>query len=186
MSFVARLGRDSDPLPSGMMQIVHKELRGVRTSRAPLESRQSRGTSIVTGTEIALTSHPTENIMITSLLVARVFCAIFVLVGLLGFVPNPIVSPNGLFAVNAMHNLVHLLTGAAFLAGAQFGYARQTTISIGVYYVAVTLIGFLTKSDMMLGLIHINVADRWLHAGLAVAILSAGVLFTSSPRAAAH
>lgn len=124
--------------------------------------------------------------MITPLLIARVFGATFVLVGLLGFVPNPIVSPDGLFGVNAMHNLVHLLTGAAFLAGAQFGYARQTTIGIGIYYVAVTLIGFLTTSDMMLGLIHINVADRWLHAGLAAAILSAGILFTSSPSAAAE
>jgi len=186
MSFVARLSRDFGPLPIEMMQIVHKELRGVRTSRASLASRPSRATSITTGIESARNSHSTENIMITPLLVARVFGAIFVLVGLLGFVPNPIVSPDGLFAVNTMHNLVHLLTGAAFLAGAQFGYARKTTIGIGIYYVAVTLIGFLTKSDMMLGLIHINVADRWLHAGLAVAILSAGLLFTSSPRAAAH
>ena len=186
MSYGVYLGREFGPLPIGMMQIVHKELRGVRTSPASLASRQSRATSITTGAQSARNSHPTQNVMITPLLVARVFCAIFVLVGLLGFIPNPIVAPDGLFAVNAMHNLVHLLTGAAFRAGAQFGYPRQTTIGIGVYYVAVTLIGFLTKSDMMLGLIHINVADRWLHAGLAIAILSAGVLFTSSPRAAAH
>jgi len=36
MSFVARLSRDFGPLPIEMMQIVHKELRGVRTSRASL------------------------------------------------------------------------------------------------------------------------------------------------------
>jgi hypothetical protein len=169
-----------------MMQNVQMELRGVRTSRSRIASRKSRGTSIITETEIAQNGHSTENIIITSLLVARVFGATFVLAGLFGFVPNSVVSPDGLFAVNAMHNLVHILTGVAFLAGAQIGYARKTTIGIGVYYVAVTLIGFLTRGDMLLGLIHINDADRWLHAGLAVAILSAGIIFKSSPRAAAH
>lgn len=106
----------------------------------------------------------------------QVFGAVFLLVGILGFVPNPIVSPNGVFVVNTMHNLVHLLTGAAFFAGVHFGYPRQTTFGIGVYYVGVAVIGFMTKSDMMLGLIHINTADRWLHLGLAVAILAAGAV----------
>lgn len=112
--------------------------------------------------------------MIKSKNIALLFGATFLAVGLLGFTPNPLVSPTGVFVVNGMHNLVHLLTGAAFLAGVFFGYPRQTTVGIGVYYVAVALIGFFTKSDMMLGLIHINAADRWLHAGLAVAILAAG------------
>lgn len=114
--------------------------------------------------------------MINAKNIALLFGVIFLAVGVLGFVPNPLVSPTGVFVVNGMHNLVHLLTGAAFLAGAYFGYARQTTIGIGVYYVAVALIGFITKGDMMLGLIHINAADRWLHAGLAVAILTAGFI----------
>jgi hypothetical protein len=43
--------------------------------------------------------------------------SVFVLVGFLGFVPNPIVSPEGMFQTNAMHNLVNLLNGAAFLFG---------------------------------------------------------------------
>ena len=114
--------------------------------------------------------------MINAKNIALLLGATFVAVGILGFVPNPLVSPTGVFVVNTMHNAVHLLTGAAFLLGVYFGYPRQTTIGIGAYYVAVALIGFVTKGDMMLGLIHINAADRWLHAGLAVAILAAGLI----------
>ena len=42
----------------------------------------------------------------------------FVAVGIFGFVPNPLVSSDGFFVVNAPHNLVHFLTGAAFIFGA--------------------------------------------------------------------
>lgn len=112
--------------------------------------------------------------MLPAKLITNVFGVTFILAGLLGFVPNPIVAPDGVFAVNTMHNLVHILTGAAFIAGGTFGFARQTILGIGIAYVAVTVLGILTTSDMLLGLVHINVADRWLHAGLAVAILAAG------------
>ena len=53
--------------------------------------------------------------MITSKNISIAFGVTFVLAGLLGFIPNPLVAPDGIFAVNTMHNLVHLLTGAAFL-----------------------------------------------------------------------
>ncbi|MDH3582374.1 MAG: DUF4383 domain-containing protein [Hyphomicrobiales bacterium] len=123
--------------------------------------------------------------MLPAKLIATLFGVTFILVGLLGFVPNPIVAPDGLFAVNTMHNLVHILTGAGFLAGGHLGYARQTIIGIGVAYVAVTIIGFLTTGNMLLGLVHINEADRWLHAALAVAILAAGYVTTDVKTASA-
>ena len=121
--------------------------------------------------------------MIEAKLLARVLGATFIGVGLLGFVPNPIVSPDGLFAVNTMHNLVHIITGSGFLLGATMGKPRTTVIGIGVAYVAVALLGFLTTGNMLLGIIHINEADRWLHAGLAVVILASG--FLSKQRALA-
>lgn len=100
----------------------------------------------------------------------------FVLAGLLGFVPNPLVAPHGLFAVNLAHNLVHVLTGAVFLAAAlRFpGNADVFIKAVGIGYVVVTIAGFLTSGTMLLGLVHINEADRWLHLGLAVVILAAG------------
>ena len=117
--------------------------------------------------------------MLPSKLLANVFGIVFVLVGILGFIPNPLVSPDGIFAVNTMHNLVHILTGIVFFVGGRMGYARNTVIGVGVAYVAVTVLGFLTpEGSMLLGLVHINEADRYLHAGLAVAFLGAGFLAT--------
>lgn len=114
--------------------------------------------------------------MIDAKLLARVLGATFVATGLLGFVPNPIVSPDGLFAVNTLHNLVHVVTGFVFLIGASMGKSRATILGIGIGYVAVTILGFLTEGHLLLGMIHINEADRWLHAGLAVAILAGGLI----------
>jgi len=37
----------------------------------------------------------------------------------------------------------------------------------------VSALGFVTSGDTMLGLVHINLADRWLHVFLAAAILGA-------------
>lgn len=114
--------------------------------------------------------------MIEAKILARVLGATFIGVGLLGFVPNPLVSPDGIFAVNTMHNLVHIITGAGFLIGSSMGKSRTTILGIGVAYVAVAILGFMTDSHLLLGMIHINEADRWLHAGLAVAILAGGYL----------
>ena len=96
--------------------------------------------------------------------------------GIIGFVPNPIVSAQGIFVVNLMHNVVHILTGVAFLAGGLLGNngGRATILAIGVCYVAVAVVGFLTFGDMLLGMVHINQADRWPHVFLAAGILATG------------
>ena len=106
------------------------------------------------------------------------FGSVFILAGLLGFVPNPLVAPDGFFAVNAMHNLVHLLTGAAFLFGGLLltGKERLTIQVVAGAYVGVAILGFLTSGDMLLGIVRLNEADRWLHVGLALAILTAALI----------
>ena len=107
---------------------------------------------------------------------AIVLGVVFVIVGLLGFVPNPLVSPTGLFVVNTMHNLMHLVSGIVLLAGAftTLG-ARMSMMIVGWAYVAVAIIGFFS-GDMILGIIHQNNADRWLHVFLAAANLGAAYL----------
>ncbi|MDT3685524.1 MAG: hypothetical protein RO009_10845 [Pseudorhodoplanes sp.] len=55
---------------------------------------------------------------ITTKTVALIFGIVFIVGGILGFVPNPLVSPTGIFAVNTAHNLVHLVSEIAILAGA--------------------------------------------------------------------
>jgi hypothetical protein len=110
---------------------------------------------------------------------ALVIGIIFIVVGLLGFVPNPLVSPTGIFAVNTAHNLIHLLTGIVILAGAYstFG-ARNTLLIFGAVYAVVAILGFIpgavTAGNMLLGFIHVNTADKWLHELLSIVILAAG------------
>ena len=44
----------------------------------------------------------------------------------------------------------------------------------GVIYALVAILGFMTPSGMLLGMISNNVADTWLHVILAVAMLFLG------------
>ena len=105
------------------------------------------------------------------------FGSVFVLVGLLGFIPNPIVSSAGIFETNVMHNLVHLFTGAAFLIGGMLveEKAGLTLKTLTGAYFGVALLGFYTEVTMLLGMIHINEADRWLHLALAMAMVVAAI-----------
>ena len=43
--------------------------------------------------------------------ISLIFGVLFVAVGVLGFTPNALVGYEGIFAVNAMHNQVYILTG---------------------------------------------------------------------------
>ncbi len=115
--------------------------------------------------------------MVNSKNLTIIFGSAFILVGLLGFTPNPLVSANGLFEVNAMHNLVHLLTGAAFLFGGVVLHGKEdiTLKAVTAAYFGVTILGFLTSGNTPLGLVHINEADRWLRLGLAIAMLTAAL-----------
>ena len=105
------------------------------------------------------------------------FGVTFVLAGIAGFVPNPVVSSDGIFVVDTTHSLLHILTGAAFLAGGLLlkGAERATIRVLGVVGLALAVLGFMTSGDMLLGMIHINQADRWLHAFLAAGILATGL-----------
>jgi hypothetical protein len=108
---------------------------------------------------------------------AVILGVVFVLVGILGFVPNPLVSPTGLFVVNTNHNLVHLVSGLALLAGAYTDLGASLMLKIvGVIYAVVAILGLVMGGTNLLGLIAVNQADHWLHVVLAVVILAAGFL----------
>lgn len=116
--------------------------------------------------------------MINAKLLATLFGITFVVVGLVGFVPNPIASDGGFFQANWAHNLVHIITGAIFLVGAlKFpGEEKRFVLYSGYFYALVAVLGFVWPGDMLLGFIHINEPDRWLHVGLALAIIFSGLL----------
>lgn len=112
--------------------------------------------------------------------VSLVFGAVFTLVGILGFVPGITTTDVdghqllfGLFMVDGVHNIVHLASGIVGLAAAgSERYAKLYLIGFGAVYALVTLLGFFTNP--VLGFLHVNTADNWLHLVLAVGLLGAG------------
>jgi hypothetical protein len=103
--------------------------------------------------------------------------------GLLGFIPeNPIASsdPEAIFRVNAIHNVVHLLTGALALAiafGTRGEILANATIGFGVLYAAVAVL--LVLDPTLFGLFEdapTNAADHVLHAALAVVSIALGFM----------
>lgn len=97
---------------------------------------------------------------------------VLVAIGALGFVNDPVL---GIFEVDTVHNLVHLLSGVVGLVAAASGasYARLYLIVFGIIYGAVTVIGFTMGGDI-LSLFTVNQADNYLHAGIALVSLAVG------------
>ena len=100
--------------------------------------------------------------------VASVFGIAFLAVGVLGFILNPTGGELlGIFAVNVAHNLVHVAFGVLGIAAAYSGSSRLYLQGVGVIYLLLCVLGFIpglyVGEDMLLGLVHINLADNFLH-----------------------
>ncbi|MFS0735146.1 DUF4383 domain-containing protein [Microbacterium sp. 1P10UB] len=119
-------------------------------------------------------------------LVAVIFGAVYVLVGLLGFAVTGgvgfIASKGGLllgiFEVNPLHNIAHLLIGAALLiAGlSNARAAKGVNITIGAVYLLLGIVGFFIGSpDNALNILALNVPDHFLHLASAVVLLGVGL-----------
>ena len=109
---------------------------------------------------------------------AILFGVVFLLIGILGFVPSITKDEMllGIFHVNLLHNVVHLASGAiALLCGmASFGASRTYFRSFGIVYALVAVLGFYYGDQPLLGLIANNSADTWLHVVIAVVSLYLG------------
>jgi hypothetical protein len=108
---------------------------------------------------------------------------VFLLVGILGFVNNPLVgSVDSLFATNTVHDLVHVITGLLFIFVALKNTSKVgiTLKVFGVVYLLVAILGFLavdaTGQGEVLGFLTVNSADNWLHVVLAIVVFAGGVL----------
>jgi uncharacterized membrane protein len=106
--------------------------------------------------------------------------------GLIGFIPNnPIASsdPNALFRVNAIHNVVHLATGAIALwigLGTRGNNLANGMIGYGALYAVVLLLTIVDPE--LFGLFSdapVNAADHVLHAALAVVSIALGWMLRS-------
>jgi len=115
--------------------------------------------------------------------------AVFLLVGVLGFVPG--VTSNfdqltfaghhsdaallGIFNVSILHNLVHLAFGVAGVVFARtFNGARSYLVGGGVVYLLLFIYGLVIDHDSSANFVPVNDADNWLHLGLAIAMIALG------------
>ena len=121
---------------------------------------------------------------------AGVFGVIFIVVALLGFItPGGMAMATaadtglllGIFPVNLLHNIVHLLFGIWGLAASRsWGGSKSYFTITGTIYAVLTCVGFLSPSGF--GLVPLGGNDIWLHAVLAIAMLGIGL--TAKPAAA--
>ena len=110
---------------------------------------------------------------------------VFLLVGVLGFVPGITTHYGdlsfaghdsgakllGIFQVSILHNIVHLLFGVVGLALAKTAAgARNFLIGGGVVYLALWVLGIVGAGDW----IPSNTSDNWLHFALGVGMIGLG------------
>ncbi|HWH06745.1 MAG TPA: DUF4383 domain-containing protein [Gaiellaceae bacterium] len=111
---------------------------------------------------------------------ALLFGVVFVLVGILGFIPGitseapgPFAGDDsdaellGIFQVSVLHNIAHLLFGVGILAARTHAASLTYLLVGGIAYLGLWLLGLLGAMDWL----PANAADDWLHLALGVALL---------------
>ena len=120
---------------------------------------------------------------------AVLFGVVFLVIGILGFVPAVTKDEMllGIFHVNTAHNAVHLLSGVVALICGMMGVgaSRMYFRIFGLVYGAVAVMGFMNPGEhtMLLGVISNNTAVTWLHVVIAAVSLLIGFMPASAERA---
>ena len=115
---------------------------------------------------------------------ALIYGVVFLLIGVAGFIPGLLTPLDavehdlaveqgagqlfGLFPVNILHNIVHIVFGVWGLAvyrstSGAVTYAR----SVAVIYAVLMIMGFIPGLETAFGLVPLHGNDIWLHALLA-------------------
>ena len=122
--------------------------------------------------------------------IATFFGVVLLAVGILGFIPalTPEGRLLGVFAVDGIHNIVHIATGvAALLCGmASEGAARTFFKVFGVVYLLVAVLGIFHGNDPLLGIMAHNVADMFLHFAIAALSLYLGFMHRPAAQTGGH
>ena len=122
---------------------------------------------------------------------------IFVLIDVMGYIPGfvkePMVTPDmaglsftsgygyllGLFPINVLHNVVHLLVGLlGIVASVSLGSARLYSGVLALFYGLLTVMGLFPPTQATLGFIPIFGNDIWLHGFTAAIAVYFGFIAT--------
>jgi hypothetical protein len=135
------------------------------------------------------TRHPVQ-------LAATVVAAVFLLVGVLGFIPGVTTEYDGMtfaghestamllgvFHVSILHNIVHLLFGIVGLALARtVSGAGGFLIGGGAVYLVLWIYGLVIDHDSAANFVPLNGADNWLHLFLGIGMVGLGVALRRKP-----
>jgi hypothetical protein len=123
--------------------------------------------------------------------VATLFGAVFLLVGILGFVPGITTDYDqlkfagheseakllGIFQVSVLHNIAHLLFGVVGLAVAKNARAAAAyLVGGGLVYLLLFIYGITVGHHSDANFLPLNSADNVLHILLAVAMIALGAI----------
>ncbi|MDQ1671982.1 MAG: hypothetical protein QOC98_544 [Frankiaceae bacterium] len=122
---------------------------------------------------------------------AMIVGVVFVLVGILGFVPGITTHYGdlgfaghgsgakllGIFQVSILHNIVHLLFGLAGIAAGRAApsAARGYLVGGGVIYLVLWIYGLVIDKASSANFVPVNNADNWLHLLLGVGMIALGL-----------
>lgn len=117
-------------------------------------------------------------------LVATIFGAVYLLIGLIGFLVTSDVGFAaqegdhlfGIFMVNPLHNIVHVLIGAVLLAAGlkSIRHSKTANTTVGGVYLLVGIIGLFIL-DSSANILALNHADNVLHFLSALILLGVGL-----------
>ena len=115
---------------------------------------------------------------------AGVFGVVFILIAIVGFLaqggmamqptdPALAAKALGIFPVNLLHNVVHLIFGIWGLAASRsFSGAKSYAQIGGVVYIVLAVCGWLKPDGF--GLVPLGGNDVWLHAVLGIVLAAVG------------
>jgi hypothetical protein len=131
---------------------------------------------------------------------ALIFGFVFLLVGIAGFMPalvTPVGADHphlavdagygllfGLFAVNVVHNVVHLAFGVwGILAARSLGAAKVYARLVAIAYAVLTVAGLVAGFNTLFGFAPLFGHDVWLHGLIALAAAYFGWVHRDAARA---
>lgn len=121
---------------------------------------------------------------------ALVLGIIYLLIGLMGLIPgvvtaaaNPGVTVDvlngtllGIFPVNIIHTLVHLIIGIwGIIAYRSYSASRSFSMTVGVLFLVLFIMGLIPGLNTLFGLAPLYGADVWLHLITGIAGLYFGL-----------